>query len=115
MQKFKITVQQEIIVEFDENSKDFKELWEGYTYAIDREADYQSFAENIASQISRYGVNDMIEGVGFVKLNGENQRVFHNGKYEEQEGCVNVEVDTDLNLMVDFYIDYTENLLEEVE
>jgi len=114
MQKFKVTVQQEIIVEFDENSKDFKELWEGYTSAIDSEADYQTFAENIASQISRYGVNDMIEGVGYVKLNGGNQSAFHNGKYEKQEGCVNVEVETDLNRMVDFYIDYTENLMEEV-
>lgn len=113
MQKFKVTVEKEIIIEFDNNSTDFKELWEGYKSAIDSGADYESFAESIASYISRYGVNDMIEGVGYVKHNGENQRAFRNGKYEEQEGCVNVEVDTDLNNMVDFDINYIENLLEE--
>ena len=114
MQKFKVTIEKEIIIEFDENSEDFKTLWEGYTSAIDSGADYQTFAENIASQISRYGVNDMIEGVGYVKHNGKNQNAFHNGKYEEQKGYVNVEVDTDINRMVDFDISYTEDLMEEV-
>lgn len=115
MQKFKVTVEKEIIIEFDENSEDFKMLWEGYTSAIDSEADYKSFVESIASIISRYGVDEMIEGVGYVKHNGENQNVFHNGKYEEQKGYVNVEVDTDLNRMIDFDISYTEDLMEEVE
>lgn len=113
MQKFKVTVEKEIIIEFDENSEDFKTLWEGYTRAIDSEADYKSFAESIASIISRYGVDEMVEGVGFVKLNGKNQNVFHNGKYEEQEGLVNVEVDTDINRMIDFDISYTENLMDQ--
>jgi hypothetical protein len=113
MQKFKVTLEKEIIIEFDENSDSFKELWEGYKEFIDSDADYESLAENIASQISRYGVDEMIEGVGYVKHNGENQDIFHDGKYEEQEGYVNVEAETDINGMVIFDINYTENLIEE--
>lgn len=105
--KFRVTVEKEITVEFDENSSEFKELWDGYKEAIDSGADYQSFAESIAQYVSRYGVSDFIEGVGYVKHNGNNQRVFDNGKYEEQKGIVNVEVDTDINNMVEFEVAYS--------
>lgn len=107
MKKFRITVQAEMTVSFDENSEDFKDLWEGYKSAINSDANYESFAESIASLISRYGISEMIEGVGFVKHNGQNQNIFANGEYKERQGIVNVEVTTDLNGMVDFEIDYT--------
>ena len=100
----------EIIVEFDENSEDFKELWEGYKSAIDRDADYQSFAESIASIISRYGISEMIEGVGYVKDSGRNQHVWKGDHYIEVESHVNVEVDTDLNGMVEFECSYTQDI-----
>lgn len=101
MKRFAVTVEKEIIVEFDESSKDFQKLFAGYKEAIDPDADFESFASSIAQYISRYGVN-------YLKHNGENQRVFVGGKYEKQEGYVNVEVDTDINNMVDFDIGYIE-------
>lgn len=103
-------MQAEIIVEFDENSPEFKELWDGYKSAINPEADYESFAENICSQISRYGVSDMIEGVGYLKLDGKNQKLYKDGEYKEMQSYVNIQVETDLNGMVDFDAYYTENL-----
>ena len=112
MQKFRITMQAEIIVEFDENSEDFKDLWKGYKEAIDRGANYESFAETIASHVSRYGTKDHIEGIGYLKYNGENQNVWSDEEYKEQEGYVNIEVDTDLNNMVEFESYYVENLLD---
>lgn len=106
MKKFIVTVEKEIVIEFDENSSSFKEMFKGYKSAIDPGADYETFAENIASTVSRYGVDEFIEGVGFLKHNGENQTINYNGKYQEQPGIVNVEVDTDLNRMVDFEVSY---------
>ncbi len=104
MKKYIITVEKEITIEFDENSEEFKELFSGYKSCIDSGADHQSFSENIASVVSRYGVSEFIEGVGFLKHNGKNQNIFHNGKYSEQKGFVNIEVETDLNGMVEFDI-----------
>lgn len=109
--KIVVTLEKEITVEFDENSKEFIELWENYRAYFDHTADYESFSENIAHQVARYGVNEFIEGVGFLKHNGKNQNIFFEGKYEEQEGHVNVEVDTDINKMVDF--DITDTCIEE--
>lgn len=110
MKKFNVTVEKEIVIEFDEESPEFKELWEGYKQGIDPSADYESFVSGIASYISRYGVKDMIEGVGFIKLDGENQNIYYNGEYKEREAVVNVEVDTDLNNMVDFEISYVSEI-----
>lgn len=107
MTKISVKVEQEIIVEFDEHSEDFKALWAGYKEHFDSDADFESFAESIASMIARYGTQEMIEGVGFVKLNGENQRIYHNGEYKEQNGIINIEVETDLNRMVDFDVEAT--------
>ena len=108
MKKFNITVQAEIKVQFDENSEEFKELWSQYLEYFNSGADYESFAENIAYMIAKYGTTEFIEGVGHVQLNGKNQKFFHEGEYKEQPGIVNIEVETDLNSMVDFEIYDTE-------
>ncbi|RYD77406.1 MAG: hypothetical protein EOP55_09370 [Sphingobacteriales bacterium] len=107
MKKFIVTVEKEITIEFDETSPEFIEMFKGYKRFINSSADYESLSESIASLISRYGVKEMIEGVGFLKHNGENQTIYHNGEYKIQDGLVNVDVDTDLNSMVDFEIAYT--------
>jgi hypothetical protein len=110
MKQFNVTVQAEIKVEFDENSDDFKELWRQYLRYFDKDATYETFTENIASIISRYGTYEFIEGVGYVNLNGSPQKFYSEGEYKEHLGIVNVEVDTDLNSMVAFEIDYIEEL-----
>lgn len=111
MKTINVTVQAEIKVQFDENSEEFKELWKNYLEFFDSNAEYESFSENIAYVISKYGVQEFIDGVGYVKLNGENQRFFADGEYKEQPGIVNVEVYTDMNSMVDFGI-YNTNEIE---
>lgn len=108
MKKFTVTVEKEFTIEFDETSKEFQELWESYVQNFDKDAEYSDFVETIASHIARYGINEFIEGIGFVKDNGENQTLFHNGKYEEQESCVNVCVETDINDKVSFEISTVE-------
>lgn len=110
MKKFKVTVQKEIIVEFDENSQDFKDLFEGYKEIIDSDADYESLAESVANQVARYGIDDFIEGVGYVLKKGKKQHVFHEGEYTQQEGYINVITDTDINNVVEFEIYSTEDL-----
>ena len=68
--KVTVTVQADIEVEFDENSQEFKELFENYNdYFV--ECDEQEFAEIIAKQVATYGICDNIEGVGLVKRNGK--------------------------------------------
>lgn len=104
MKKIIVTVEKEITVSFDENDPKFIELFEGYKRMIDDDADFNSLAENIASMISRYGIKELIEGVGYVKHNGEDQTVYSRGDYKPFEGIINVEVDTDINGMVDFEV-----------
>lgn len=113
MKKFKVTVEAEMVISFDENSEEFKELWDGYIESIDSDADHESFVQNIASIISRYGTQELIEGVGHVQLFGKNQKFFHEGEYKEQPGIVNVEVETDINNAVEFEVSYTEDISEE--
>ncbi len=104
MKEFNVIVQAEIKVQFDENSEEFKELWEQYLEYFDSNATYDTFCENIASLVSRYGTYEFIEGVGHVNLNGKPQKFYFEGEYKEHPGIVNIEVETDLNSMIDFEI-----------
>lgn len=115
MKNFNVTVQAEIKVQFDENSDEFKKMWKNYLEYFNSDADYQSFSENIAYVVSKYGVQEFIEGVGYLKLNGSNQSIYLNGEYKEREAIVNIEVETDLNSMVDFEIYYTQDLSSEID
>lgn len=102
--KVTVTVQADIEVEFDENSQEFKELFENYNdYFV--ECDEQEFAEIIAKQVATYGICDNIEGVGLVKINGKAQQDV------EHPVSVTVESGYDLNGMVDFIV--TESLCGE--
>ena len=102
--KVKVTVQADIEVEFDENSQEFKDLFENYNdFFVD--CDEQEFAEIIAKQVASYGICDNIEGVGLVKRNGKAQQDV------EHPVSVTVESGYDLNGMVDFIV--TESLCGE--
>lgn len=104
MKKFTVTVQADIDIEFDETSEEFKELFENYLKYFNPDCDYELFASSIVQFISRYGVDEFIEGVGYVKHNGNNQTIWDREGYTEKLGCINVIVDTDLNNKVDFEI-----------
>ena len=102
--KATVTVQADIEVEFDENSKEFKDLFENYNDFF-VECDEQEFAEIIAKQVATYGICDDIEGIGLVKRNGKPQRDINHPV------SVTVESGYDLNGMVDFVV--TERLCGE--
>lgn len=96
----------DIEVSFDETSEEFKKLWENYIKWFDPYATHETFSENIASIVSRYGTNEFIEGVGYVNLNGEPQSFYGDEGYKEYPGVINIECDTDLNSRVMFETEY---------
>lgn len=110
--KIKVTLETELVVEFDENSKDFKELFECYKKAI-CDSTHEEFAENVCNMIARYGVDEFIEGVGNVRVNGEKQKdYFAKGGVKEIDNPVNVIGEFDLNDKCDFEISDTQILDE---
>lgn len=110
MKKFRVITTSEIFIDFDEESAEFKELFQLYRDHISESADYESFVRQIATYIARYGTSDLIEGVGYVLLNGEKQNIFVDVKYGPQDGYVNVTADVDINNMIEHYIDTCEEI-----
>lgn len=98
--KVSITVEAEFEVEFDENSDEFKLMFNNYNKHF-QECEHKEFAELLAVHIARNGSNEEMEGVGLIKIDGEAQ--------EEIDHPVNVNIlnGTDLNGMVDFSVGYS--------
>ena len=71
MKKIKVRVSTELEVEFDETSKEFKDLFENFNKYF-AECDYEEFAKLICDNAVRLGV-DNLEGIGKIKINGEMQ------------------------------------------
>lgn len=105
MKKYKITVQQEILVDFDESTEEFKDFFKAYNEYIASNSDHKDLAIHVATAIARYGVRDFIEGIGYPTFKGEKQTEWTENGLKEHDCLVNVEVDTDINGMVDFYVD----------
>jgi len=102
MAKYKVTIESEITIDFDENSEEFTNIFKGYKSHFDSNATHESLCEDVASMIARYGTKEFIEGLGYVKLKGETQHGWINGKYQELVGFFDVDADTDLNSMINF-------------
>ncbi|MDR2207156.1 MAG: hypothetical protein LBE36_13490 [Flavobacteriaceae bacterium] len=102
--KIKIEVKSELEIEFDENSTEFKELFENYNKYFIECCDYEEFAEIIASHIARFGIEDLIEGVGFVKRNGKKQKDYlsPDGVVREYDNPINVIADFTMNGVLDY-------------
>jgi hypothetical protein len=107
--KFKVKMATEITVEFDETSKQFKELFENYNQYV-MQCNCWEFAETVASLVARYGIYDQIEGVGYPKNNGEPQTDYTANPVCKIDNPINVEAEFDLNGKVCFDIDYTVQL-----
>jgi len=105
--KTAIIVKATIIVEFDENSNEFKNLFENYNKFFS-ECDYDDFSNIIAKSIARDGIYQSIEGIGRVKINGKAQREQYFPPTPEIDHPVNIIADIDMNGDVDFdsEIDY---------
>lgn len=102
MKRFKINIQTEVEVDFDESSKEFQELFKAYNEVI-ANVDYEEFALNIVSHISRYGIKDKIEAVGLINVNDEVQWDFVGNDYKSFPSPINVFIpDRDINGMIEF-------------
>ena len=106
MKKIKVSVETEIEIEFDENSLEFKELFEAYKEVIDNDGDYNTMAEHICYNVARLGVDEFIEGIGNTKINGNQQYKIKSGNKEFINHPINMIVSTNCGL-VDFetYVD----------
>lgn len=107
--KQQITIESEITVEFDENSEDFKNLFENYNLHF-QECDLEEFSEIIATTVLRDGARVSIEGIGLVKINGNMQRESYFPATEEINHPVNVVFDEDMNGHVDSFISGNESV-----
>ena len=110
MKKFKVTVEAEIEVSFDENSPQFKVIYKNYKKHFDQSADYGSIVETIAFSCAKNGIDTHVEGLGYMLKGGQKQKVFSNGEYKEMEGYFNVSASIDANsdLDFDFWVEETD-------
>lgn len=69
-QETTINVTGEITLSYDEDSFEFKEALEGYQKVIDRGGSKHSMLQHVAFYITRFGTDGMVEGVGYVGVNG---------------------------------------------
>ena len=120
MKKFEIQLSTTIELEFDEKSENFKLLYEAYNDSISKCKDYEEFLANIACYIARYGVNENIEGVGYLQIDGVDQTTLEHRSNDYRKltlirkihpGYVNlVNSQVDLNGKLDFIVDYIEEI-----
>ena len=120
MKRFEIQLSTTIELEFDENSDDFKLLYKAYNESISKCANYEDLLTDIAQYIARYGVNEEIEGVGYLQIDGVDQTTLERKTDKEgkltwirkiQPGYVNlVNSEVDLNGKLDFIVDYIEEI-----
>ncbi len=66
--KTRIDVSGEVTLSYDENSEEFKKTFSCYKESIDPHADVSDMLKHVAFYINSFGVEGMVEGVGYVKL-----------------------------------------------
>ena len=71
MAKITIEVTGQIELTYNENSPEFKEALEAYQEVIEKEGGKESMLEHVALYVTRFGTDGMVEGVGYVGLNGQ--------------------------------------------
>lgn len=107
MKKYEITMLSTLVFEIDDESQDFKDLFKSYQEYI-QDCNIEEFIESIASLICRYGVDENIECVGTVMLDGEPQSGFVDGKYTKlPRHPINLIAEYDLNKKVEFEPEYS--------
>lgn len=73
MKKIDIEVSTTICMTYDPESEEFKNALKSYQDAIEGGASVEDMLRQIAWYITAFGTNGMIEGIGFVSVDGENQ------------------------------------------
>lgn len=105
--KINVEIGQKLTIEFDENSKEFQELFENYKKYFS-DCCFQDFAEIIARNISKYGADEAIEGIGRVEVNGRKPWEIINGQTHHISTHVSVFGDVDINSRLNPEFVYTE-------
>lgn len=72
-------------VSFDAASDDFQEAFKSYREVIDSSADEEDFVKNAVYQAHRRGGDSLLEGIGYVKVNG---------RVEDEEMYCGIDLDT---------------------
>lgn len=70
MAKSIIEVTGQIELTYDENSEEFKEALNDYQTLIDEDGTKEDLLNHVAFYVNRFGTDGMVEGVGYVGLNG---------------------------------------------
>lgn len=120
MKRYEIQISTTVELEFDEKSEDFKLLYKAYNDSISKCRNYEEFLADIANYIARYGVNENIEGVGYLQIDGVDQTTLERKTDKEgkltwirkiQPGYVNlVNSQVGLNGKLYFSVDYIEEV-----
>ena len=71
MKEIGFEVSTEINMKYDPNSEEFKDAYESYMECIDSKASVDDMLSHIAWYVTSYGAEGMIEGVGYVSVDGE--------------------------------------------
>ena len=71
MEKFTIQVEFLYELKFDYNSPEFEKAYANYTACIDKFATKLDMLKTIAYQINKFGPKTLVEGVGYVWIEGE--------------------------------------------
>lgn len=101
-----VHVETDIEMEYDPESEDFKNALESYKAIIDDNGDEDDMLRQIAGQVMRWGVDELIEGVGYVHVNGVS-------KVPDGENWCGVNITgpgIDINGYPEFETDYPEDL-----
>lgn len=57
-------------LEYNPNSKEFKEAYDSYISCMDKTASIEDMLKHVAFHINRFGADKMVEGVGHVQIAG---------------------------------------------
>jgi len=65
-----IEITGQIELTYDENSPEFKEALESYQEAIVKKGNKVSMLKHVAFNVTRFGTDRMVDGIGYVGYNG---------------------------------------------
>jgi hypothetical protein len=107
MKKVKVEISAEIELHYDENSQEFKNAFEGYKIIFGETNYIDDMLENITHIIAKHGCEELIEGCGYVSVNGRKQFDYSTGGFKDWCG-VDVVGSIDLNDTIDYDIEIKE-------
>lgn len=90
MKQIDIEVSATISMKYDPESEEFKDSLETYREAIEDGASEEDMLRQIAWYITAFGTESMIEGVGYVSVDGE--------KKGDPENWCGVDIENSLNI-----------------